>query len=274
MVLGSHIWQAGSYKDEHKAHIDLTHYRKITWEELDKIELLANKYVAENLPISTQVLGRNEAERRYGFRLYQGGAVPGKELRVVSIGTIDHEACVGTHNYNKSTSELGLIKIAKREGVQDGVERVVIKSGPQAVKHIQERERLLREAAEALAVPEDQLKATALRFFNEWKERGKEIEKLQSLLAHTISDNAQMYAKKEGKTLIELDNAPYPQKLAEEVCAKLSAAGVASVVSTLEGFIVAAAPPGSPHSAVELLKSHGGKGGGSPQFARGKLGAK
>ncbi len=274
MVLGSHIWQAGSYKDEHKAHIDLTHYRKITWDELERIELLANKYVADKLPISTQVLGRNEAEKRYGFRLYQGGAVPGKELRVVSIGGIDHEACGGTHNYNKSTSELGLIKIAKREGVQDGVERVVIKSGPEAVKHIQERERLLREAAEALCVPEDQLKATALRFFNEWKERGKEIEKLQSLLAHAISDNAQMYAKKEGKSLIELENAPYTQKLAEEICAKLSAAGFASVVSTLDGFIVAASPPGSVHSAVELLKSHGGKGGGSPQFARGKLGAK
>ncbi|MCX6769235.1 MAG: alanine--tRNA ligase, partial [Candidatus Micrarchaeota archaeon] len=141
-ILGSHIWQAGSYKDEHKAHIDLTHYRKITWDELEKIEQLANKYVLQNLPIKTAVLCRNEAEQKYGFRLYQGGAVPGKELRVVSIGNIDHQACGGTHNYVKSTGELEMVKIVKREGVQDGVERVVIKSGPEAVKHIEERERL------------------------------------------------------------------------------------------------------------------------------------
>jgi len=270
-VLGPHIWQAGSYKDERKAHIDLTHYRKITWEELEKIEQLANKYVLAGLPIMTEVLGRNEAEKKYGFRLYQGGAVPGKELRVVSIGGIDHQACGGTHNYNKSTAELGLVKIVRREGVQDGVERVVIKAGPEAIKHVQEREKLLREAAEALAVPEDQLKATALRFFNEWKERGKEVEKLQAILSQQISEHEGEKAKKAGTKLVELLNVPYTQKLAEEVCAKLSTGGYSAVISTADGFIVAVAPQGSSLNAIELLKNHGAKGGGSPQFARGKL---
>lgn len=270
-ILGPHIWQAGSYKDEKKAHIDLTHYRKITWDELEKIEQLANKYVLEDLPVVTQILGRNEAEKKYGFRLYQGGAVPGKELRVVSIGSIDSQACGGTHNYISSTAEFGLVKIVKREGVQDGVERVVIKVGPEAIKHVQERERLLREAAEALAVPEEQLKPTILRFFNEWKERGKEVEKLQSLLAQQISETEAEKAKKAGKKVVELLNVPYTQKLAEEVCAKLSAHNLASVISITDGFIVAAAPKESNQDALALLKSHGGKGGGSAQFARGKV---
>ena len=270
-VLGPHIWQAGSYKDEHKAQIDLTHYRKITWDELERMEQLANKYVVENLPVVTEILGRTEAEQKYGFRLYQGGAVPGKELRVVSIGDIDHQACGGTHGYIKSTSELELVKIVKREGVQDGVERVVIKCGPEAIKHIEEREKLLREAAEALAVPEDQLKATITRFFNEWKERGKEIEKLQALLAQQISESEGQKAKAGGKNVVELLNVPYTQKLAEEVCSKLSAQGLAAVISISDGFIVAVAPKGSGLSAIELLKKHGGKGGGSEAFARGKV---
>ncbi len=270
-ILGPHIWQAGSYKDEHKAHIDLTHYRKITWEEIEKIEQLANKYVLAELPITTEVLGRNEAEKRYGFRLYQGGAVPGKELRVVSIGGIDHQACGGTHNYNKSTSEFGLVKIARREGVQDGVERVVIKAGPQAIKHVQERERLLREAAEALSVPEDQLKATALRFFNEWKERGKELEKLQSLISQLVFEAEAQKAKKSGNNMVEILNAPYSQKLSEEIVGKLSAAGYCAAISNTDGFIVAAAPQGSGFDAIELLKKHGGRGGGSATFARGKV---
>lgn len=269
-ILGPHIWQGGSYKDEKKAQIDLTHYKKITWEELERIEQLANKYVTEDLPVKTEILGRTDAEARYGFRLYQGGAVPGKELRVVSIGEIDHEACGGTHNYIKSTAELELVKIVRREGVQDGVERVVIKCGPEAIKHIEGRERLLREAAEALGVPEDQLKSTALRFFNEWKERGKELEKLTALMSHTIADNAMTYAKKEGKKLIELDKAPYSQKLAEEVAGKLSESGFAAVITTNDGFIVSVAPEKSGFDAMELLRKHGGKGGGSAAFARGK----
>lgn len=273
-VLGQHIWQAGSYKDEHKAHIDLTHYRKITWEELEKIELLANRHVEAGLPVKTEILGRNEAEQKYGFRLYQGGAVPGKELRVVSIGDIDHQACGGTHGYSKSTADFGLVKIARREGVQDGVERVVIKTGTEAIKHIQERERLLREAAEALNVPEEQLKPTILRFFNEWKERGKELERLQAVLSQSISEQEIEKAKKGGKKTIELLNAPYTQKLCEEVCAKLSAAGFSAVISNAEGFMVAVAPKGSGVSAIELLKSHGARGGGSQEFARGKVEAK
>ena len=148
---------------------------------------------------------------------------------------------------------------------------MVIKCGPEAVKHIQERERLLREAAESLSVSEDQLKPTIMRFFNEWKERGKEIEKLQALLAQQISDTEAEKAKAAGKKVVELLGVPYTQKLAEEVCAKLSAQNLAAVISISDGFIVAVAPKGSGMNAVELLKSHGGKGGGSPTFARGKV---
>jgi alanyl-tRNA synthetase len=85
-ILGSHIWQGGSNKDEEKAHLDVTHYRKISNDELLKIEQKVNEYIMRNLPIKTEVLPRNQAEAKYGFTLYQGGAVPGKEIRVVSIG--------------------------------------------------------------------------------------------------------------------------------------------------------------------------------------------
>ncbi|HIE54489.1 MAG TPA: alanine--tRNA ligase, partial [Chromatiaceae bacterium] len=76
-VLGSHIWQAGAFKDEHKAHLDITHYKRISNEELAEIELLVNRYIMDSMPIQTEILPRNIAERKYGFRLYQGGAVPG-----------------------------------------------------------------------------------------------------------------------------------------------------------------------------------------------------
>ena len=129
----------------------------------------------------------------------------------------------------------------------------------------------MREAAEALLVPGEQLKPTIMRFFNEWRERGKEIEKLQSLLAQQISETEAEKAKISGKGVVELIGVPYTQKLAEELCSKFSEKGLASVISITDGFIVAAAPKESKASALDLLKSHGGKGGGSPQFARGKV---
>ncbi|HQT44752.1 MAG TPA: alanine--tRNA ligase, partial [Candidatus Micrarchaeota archaeon] len=167
-VLGPHIWQGGSYKDDQKAHLDLTHYRKITQEELDQIEQKANEIISSDLPIKTEVLPRTQAEKQYGFRLYQGGAVPGRELRIVSIGDIDHEACGGTHFMLKATGEIGVFKIVKREGVQDGIERITYKCGPAAIAYIQSRERLIKEAATGLGIDESQLPKATMKFFNDW----------------------------------------------------------------------------------------------------------
>jgi len=54
---------------------------------------------------------KSEAEKEHGFRLYQGGVVPGNNLRVVEIEGTDVEACCGTHCDN--TSQVGWIKILK-----------------------------------------------------------------------------------------------------------------------------------------------------------------
>ena len=96
-VLGDHIWQAGADKTEHKARLDITHYNSISFEELQKIEYLANQIVFENRSIDKEDLDRDEAERNYGFHIYQGGVVPGKTLHIVSINQWDIEACGGTH---------------------------------------------------------------------------------------------------------------------------------------------------------------------------------
>ena len=41
--------------------------------------LLANKIVAEDIPVESAIYRRDVAEKEFGFRLYQGGAVPGKD---------------------------------------------------------------------------------------------------------------------------------------------------------------------------------------------------
>jgi alanyl-tRNA synthetase len=175
-VLGQHVWQAGSQKDVDKARLDISHFKRITLEEMHRIERLANEAVLKSIPVETMWVPRTEAERKYGFRLYQGGVVPGKEIRVVKTGDWEVEACGGTHL--KNTGEIGFIKILHTERIQDGVERLVYSAGISALKAVQENERLAYEVAEILDAPLDKLAETAKRVVNEWKEARKEKERL------------------------------------------------------------------------------------------------
>ncbi|MBI4145990.1 alanine--tRNA ligase [Candidatus Woesearchaeota archaeon] len=92
IVLGPHVNQAGAKKDVDKAHIDITHYESLTDEQLEKIELEANKIVTKGVKTELTFLPRADAEKKYGMAIYQGGAVPGKELRIVNIPGVDVEA--------------------------------------------------------------------------------------------------------------------------------------------------------------------------------------
>jgi alanyl-tRNA synthetase len=269
-VLGSHIWQGGSQKDEYKAHLDVTHYRKISNDELNRIEGKANEYIMQNLPIKSEVLPRNVAESRYGFTLYQGGAVPGKEIRVVSVGDIDVEACGGTHQMHKSTGELGFFKIVKREGVQDGIERVVYKCGFPAISHVQEREALLHKASTALSVQDTELVKTVERFFSEWKTQRKRIDSLSELLVkEEIRDTIAMYKGKPLMKVLDLDLTSL-----RKLGLKIAESDAAACFINKSGNVVCAAGEKSGFSAKQLLdkvlSQLGGSGGGSERIAQGK----
>lgn len=179
-VLGKHIWQAGAQKSEDRARLDLSHFKRITEQELKAIELEANRRVMEVVPVDTQFLPRSEAEKIFGFELYQGGVPPGNQIRVVKVGS-DIEACAGTHVTN--TGMIGAIKILHTERIQDGVERIEFAAGEAAVRASQARDDLLTESAGVLRVPNEQLPKTAGRFFEEWKGQQKEIERLKEDLA-------------------------------------------------------------------------------------------
>jgi alanyl-tRNA synthetase len=184
-VLGQHVWQFGTQKGIDSSRLDISHYRRLTPEEIHKIETLANQVVLQNMPVETVWMSRNEAESRYGFRLYQGGAVPGKEIRVVKTGDWDVEACAGTHL--KSTGEIGFIKIIHSERVQDGVERLVYSVGIPALKAVQENERLLWKLSEILNAPLEKLNNTAEKLVKELKEANAERRKLIKEIAERES---------------------------------------------------------------------------------------
>ena len=180
-VLGQHVWQYGTQKGVESSRLDISHFRRLSLNELHKIETLANQAIMRNIKVDISWMPRNEAEALYGFRLYQGGAVPGKEIRVVRAGNWDVEACAGTHLRN--TGEIGFIKIVHSERVQDGVERLQYSVGIPAVKAVQAIESRLVELAETLEAPVEKLDQTAERLVRDLKEANVERRKLIKELA-------------------------------------------------------------------------------------------
>jgi alanyl-tRNA synthetase len=176
-LLGSHVWQVGAEKSPERARLDISHFKSLSADELREIEAKANLAVMQNKPIHIEWKLRNEAEQEYGFTIYQGGAAGGgRELRIVKIEDWDAEACGGLHL--SLTGEAGVIKIISSERIQDGVVRLEFTAGEAAVRYMQQRDQLLEKTAQILRVPIDQVPRTATKFFEEWKERGKIIEKL------------------------------------------------------------------------------------------------
>jgi len=184
-VLGEHVWQSGAQKEVEASRLDISHFQRLTTEEIHKIEELANDAVMRTISVEISVKPRTEAERQHGFRLYQGGAVPGKEIRVVKTGDWEVQACGGTHVNN--TGEIGLIKILHTERIQDGVERIIFSAGTQALRAIQKNEELLAEVSEKLNAPLEKLEPTAERLVTEWKEIRRERERLIGEIADLSS---------------------------------------------------------------------------------------
>jgi len=268
-VLGPHIHQAGAQKGEKSARLDIRHFRHITPEELKKIEIEANRMVMEDTPVNTCTMERTDAEQKYGFDLYQGGVPPGREIRIVKVAG-DIEACAGTHC--RATGEIGAIKIIRLEHIQDGIERIEYSAGLAAINYMQSVEKLLNNSADVLSIQPEKLPASVKRFFNEWKERGKEIERLTARFAELEKQNLKpeevngigLVAKRIDASNKELST------LAREVA---SEGGVALLISTDKkvSVVISSGTEKIDASAIigEICEVAGGKGGGKTDFAQG-----
>ena len=148
-ILGSWIWQHSAFKESDHARLDITHHSPLSEKEISRIEDTANSIVQKNMAVTIENFDRGTAEQRYGFKIYQGGVVPVKSVRIVSIEDFDIEACGGTHV--KKTREIDLIKITKTKRIQDGVVRIEFVSGPIAHQYVnQQKENEVKMATELL----------------------------------------------------------------------------------------------------------------------------
>tara|TARA_B100000683_G_scaffold148868_1_gene144157 strand:- start:2360 stop:5209 length:2850 start_codon:yes stop_codon:yes gene_type:complete len=279
-LLGPHIYQAGANKSVESARLDITHHRRLTRSDLDQIEALANEVVQNVSRTEKLTLDRKDADRKFGFDLYQGGAPKGSDIRILRIADHDIQACGGTHH--DEPGRIGQIRIVRSNAVQDGVERLHIVAGQAAMEHARNQETILRDASEVFQVPVEDLPATANRFFGEWKEQRKRIEALEAEIVRLrTSGGGDDMVEVEGVRIVimEVDgDLKQMTKMLKELTLDESKPTLAILgsregggklmVATTEGTVAS-----EKFNAVDILRaisSHiSGGGGGRPTFAQG-----
>jgi len=273
-VLGNHIWQTGAHKAADGARLDITHYADLTPDELEKIELLANRTVLAGMKVQGPFMERSAAEKKYGFRLYQGGAVPGKDIRVVRIGDFDVEACGGIHC--KNTLEVGAIKILSTKRIQDGVVRLEFAAGMAAVEQMMGVWNAVKDTSVKLNATPDTLPEAVGKLMADWKELRKELDSVKKgMVGETATDLVQKAVQVKGVRIIrhvQSEDMKHLVNMAKELLGHPKT--VVALGSDLQGAkIVVARTQDVPLDCRPLitaaLKIVGGSGGGKPDFAQG-----
>src|SRR5437867_7850556 len=278
-VLGAHVWQAGAAKDVDDSRLDITHYSEISERERNKIVLLANQIIQKDVPVRVSWMAREKAEAKYGFTLYQGGAVPGSKIRVVTIPGWDVEACGGTHC--KRTGELALLRIEKTDRLQRGVWRIIISAGESALNPVMKQEALLAETTSILGTTPDTLPSITKTVLAERDKLQKEVAKSREKQNESHVNRLVKSARKIGPVrLVVIQSRPGKDLPAQDMANKIREKGpdvvtVIFEVSTGVQVVVAAgedavkAGVNSADLVTELADALGGRGGGRPSFASG-----
>mgnify|MGYP000932134556 FL=1 len=269
-VLGSWVWQHSAFKDDDHARLDITHHSSLNDEQVKQIEDAANKMIKDNYPVNIEYFDRGTAEQKYGFRIYQGGVVPVKSVRIVSIEDKDIEACGGTHV--KKTGDIELIKITKTKRIQDGVVRLEFVSGPNAFDYVKEQEEESKKK-EQQAIVKQQLEKQ--REENKDKAREKIPVFIEKILAGESLESEEINNK--GKLCFtSSDNYDdyFNQNFGKKLVAKDDSAafcGIFEAGPTIRIMIFAGEKSGvnAGEIAKEIASILGGSGGGDTKFAQG-----
>ena len=194
--LGAHVAQKGSLVAPDRLRFDISHTKPMDADEISAVEAVVNDRVAVNAPVSTTLMTPDEAIGAGALALF--GEKYGDEVRVVAMGgavnddgkraAYSVELCGGTHV--RRTGDIGLVKIISESAVSAGVRRIEALTGPDARAYLENQDRLLREAAEALRTTPDAVPERVGQLLEERKKLERELTETRRKLAAGGSNGA------------------------------------------------------------------------------------
>ncbi|MFB9356360.1 alanine--tRNA ligase [Sneathiella chinensis] len=284
--LGDHVTQKGSLVAEDRLRFDIAHPKAISEEELRQVEKDVNDRIRLNADVAVHLTTPEEAIKAGAMALF--GEKYGDEVRVVSMGgedagkgagrTYSTELCGGTHVAR--TGDIGFLKIVSEGGLAAGVRRIEAVAGAAALEYVNERERLLSEAAGTLKVAPGELVSRVNGLLEDRKKLERELKETRKKLA-TGGGATEQAAEKVGdlnfaSRLLE-DVPPKDLKPMADELKKSIGSGVIVLIAANDGkasIVVCVTDDLTDRfSAVDLVRigseALGGKGGGGrPDMAQ------
>ncbi len=277
-IIGKHAWQEGTRKSYDKAHIDISHYDKLSDDEVGRLEQFVNGALLGGIKVSIEEMERGRAEGEFGFSIYQGHGMPTKIMRMVIIRDregklIDAEACGGLHVAGREYA-VGMVKIIGTSRISDGVDRIEFVAGNAAMDYFDREHRQLSGAAEMLNTEMFGVVEKETRLKEDNAALTKRILENEEKLAKSVAD--EIYSRHVGKSdkaelSIEVDE---PREIMRKILSSLTKKDARLVVlaRNKKGEVVCVRGSESKKNALDFARSTLGakfRGGGSDGFAEG-----
>ena len=119
-VLGEGVSQKGSNITAERLRFDFSHTKKLSDEEIGKVEDLINEQIKKNLVVTFATKSLKEALDEGALAFF--GEKYGEKVKVYSIGSFSREVCGGPHV--KNTSEIGRVRIKRQEKIGSDLIRI------------------------------------------------------------------------------------------------------------------------------------------------------
>jgi alanyl-tRNA synthetase len=159
-VLGSHVEQKGSLVNDEYLRFDFSHFQKMTAEEIQKVESIANTLIRENAKLNEHRNIPIEDARAMGAKALFGEKY-GDNVRVICFGD-SKELCGGTHV--SATGNIGLVKITSEGAIAAGIRRIEAITADKALHFIDQKLQLIEDLSDTLKRPQDLKKAVEVLF--------------------------------------------------------------------------------------------------------------
>jgi alanyl-tRNA synthetase len=184
-VLGEHVEQKGSLVDENRLRFDFAHFKKMTYEELEEVQIIVNSLIRKNLQLDEKRSIPIQKAREMGAMSLFGEKY-GDLVRVIKFGE-SIELCGGTHV--KATGEIGYFIILSESAIAAGIRRIEAITSNAAENQIKKERQTLAEL-KLLFKNQDDIVKVAIDMMEENARLKKEIELFQKdkakLLKHDL----------------------------------------------------------------------------------------